>query len=182
MSQTFYGNIYICDTAGTVVTDKPILVKKVVLYPNADGDTALLKFWDPQTKYDEESGTYSSSTIKGTITSGTTLTMASGTLLPNTVLDGDVFKITNSETGVNEAHGAEVVTTAGNNTVVVCANAAWTNEASKWYHFISYPTRTAFALISQDVNLAELDFGDGFWLPNLTLETLSSSAKVYIYV
>jgi hypothetical protein len=181
MSNALRGNVYILDTAATVVTTKPIWIKKILFYPNADGDVALLKWWDPETKYAEGSGTYHSGDILGTITSTTTLTMASGTLLPNTVLDGDVFRIVNSETGLNNS--TNVVTSAGNNTVVVCANAGWTNEASKWYHFESHATYVAVPLISQDVNIVQVDFdGLGQRFPNLTLETLSSSAKVYIYI
>lgn len=180
MSNAFYQNIYVLDTAGTIVTDRPVWVKKVVLYPNAAADVAVLKFWNRESKYAEGAGTYSSNVIKGTITGGTTLTMASGALLPSTVRDGDVFKITESETGKN-SETTNVVTTAGNDTVVVCENAGWTNEAAKWFHFVSYPTQTAFQLLSKDGSRDELDFGDGFWLPNLTLETLSSDCKVYIY-
>jgi hypothetical protein len=46
MSNAFYQNIYVLDTAGTIVTDRPVWVKKVVLYPNAAADVAVLKFWN----------------------------------------------------------------------------------------------------------------------------------------
>lgn len=181
MSNTHYHNIYIADTAGTVISATPICIQKIVLVPALATDAAELKYWEPGTQYAVNSGTYYSSTIKATISGNATFTMASGTILPNTVLDGDVFEIIKSETEVNEAHGPEVVTTAGNNTVVICANAAWTNEDTKWYHFKSYPTRSFVKMYCSALDVDERDFG-GFWMPNLTLETLSSNAKVYIYV
>ena len=179
MANALYEKIYICDTAGTVVTDKPIWVAKIVLEPALATDAAELKFWIPGTQYAVGSGTYASGDILGTITSNTTLTMASGTLLPNTVLDGDVFEITHSN-GSN-AGTTNVVTTAGNNTVVVCANSAWTNEDSKWYHFKSYPTRSFCKLYCSTLDVDERDFTP-FLLPNLTLETLSANAKVKVYI
>jgi hypothetical protein len=109
--------------------------------------------------------------------------MASGTLLPSAVRDGDVFKITGGN-GANVGT-TSVVTSGGNNTVIVCTNAAWTNEAGAKYQFITYPYRPMFKLISQATTLREVerDFGSrGFWVPNLTLETLSTSAIVKIYL
>ena len=179
MANALRGSVYILDTAGTIVTDKPIWISKIVLEPALATDAAELKFWIPGTQYAELSGTYNSGAILGTITSNTTLTMASGTLLPNTVLDGDVFKITRSN-GSN-APSTNVVTTAGNGTVVVCANSAWTNESTMWYNFESYPTRSFCKLYSSTLDVDERDF-DGFLLPNLTLETLSTNAKVKIYI
>lgn len=183
MSKTFYGNVLNLDTAGSVVSTSGLWVRKIVLEPSAAGDSAVLHYWDTNAPYAELSGTYSDDAILGTITSTTTLTMASGTLLPSAVRDGDVFKITGGN-GANVGT-TSVVTSGGNNTVIVCTNAAWTNEAGAKYQFITYPYRPMFKLISQATTLREVerDFGSrGFWVPNLTLETLSTSAIVKIYL
>lgn len=184
MANATYERIYVLDTAGTIVTEKPIWIRKIVLIPNAAGDSCTLNYWDTNAPYAAGSGTYSADLIAGTITSTTTLTMASGTLLPSTCRDGDVFKIIKSD-GAAANISTNVITTAGNNTVVVCANAGWTNEATKYYGFITYPYKPAFHLLSQATNAREeeRDFGGcGFFVPNLTLETISSGAKVWIYL
>lgn len=185
MSNAMYQNVYTLDTAGTIVTDKPLWVKKVVLEPNAASDLAVFNFYDLSGKYAEGSGTYTAGLIAGTITSTTTLTMASGTTLPSTCRDGDVFKITYSNGSTANWPSTNVITTAGNNTVVVCANAGWTNESTKLYNFETYPYRPAFKLMVPTTDKVEvqLDFGDyGQWFPNLILETLSTSAVVRVYI
>jgi hypothetical protein len=179
-------NIWNCDTAASIISLTPLWIRKITLEPNAAGDSAVLNFWDATSPYAELSGTYSVDTILGTITSTTTLTMASGTLLPSAVRDGDIFKILLGGNGAAaNKNTTSLVTTAGNNTVVVCAGAGWTNEAGKTYRFTTYPYRPAFKLISQATTLQEVDRdfgGRGFWVPNLILETLSSSAVVKIYL
>jgi hypothetical protein len=183
MANTSYERIYTLDTAGTIITTRPVCIRKIVLEPNAASDSAVFNFWDTSAPYAELAGTYTSTAILGTVTLNTTLTMASGTLLPSAVRDGDVFKITGGN-GAN-TNTTNVVTTAGNNTVVVCANAAWTNEAGATYNFITYPYRPAFKLMVPTTDKVEvqLDFGcKGVWMPNLTLETLSASAVVKVYI
>jgi hypothetical protein len=185
MANQFFESIYTLDTAGMIVTPKPLWVSKIVLEPNAASDLCVFNFWDTSAPYAELSGTYTSDAIAGTITSTTTLTMASGTLLPSAVRDGDIFKITSGTGAAANIGTTNVVTTAGNNTVVVCANAAWTNESTKKYQFITYPFRPAFKLMVPTTDKVEvqLDFGPrGKWLPNLILETLSSSAIVKVYI
>ena len=187
MANQFYQNVYTLDTAGTIVCDNPggLWVRKIVLDPNSAGDVAVFNFYDQSGKYAEGSGTYTSDAILATITSGTTFTMASGTVLPNTCRDGDVFKITRSNGSSDNWPSTNVITSAGNNTVIVCANAGWTNESGKAYNFATYPYRPFIKITSQSttMKMEQADFcGRGFWLPNLILETLSSSAVVKVYV
>jgi hypothetical protein len=185
MANALYDRVYTLDTAGSIVTDRPVCVKKVVLEPNAASDVAVFNFYDLSGKYAELSGTYTSDAILATITSGTTFTMASGTVLPNTCRDGDVFKITYSNGSSANWPSTNVITTAGNNTVIVCANAGWTNEAGVAYNFSTYPYRPAFKLMVPTTDKVEvqLDFGCcGQWFPNLIIETLSSSAIARVYI
>lgn len=183
MANSVFENVYNLDTAGTIIFSRPVWVRKIVLEPNAAGDVATFNTWDANNKYAEGSGTYYGNAILGTITSTTTLTMASGTLLPSAVRDGDVFKIVGGN-GANIGT-TNVVTTAGNNTVVICANAGWTNEAGVKIHFETYSYKPAAKLMvpASDKAEVELDFGDtGFKFPNLILETLSASAVVKVYI
>ncbi len=188
MANTLYYNVYDCDTAGSIICKNPggLWIRKIVLEPNAAGDSAVLNVWDESAAYAEGAGTYVlNSAIAATISGTTTFTMASGTVLPNTVLDGDVFHILSSDGSTANVGTKSVITTAGNNTVIVATNAGWTAEVGKYYRFKTYPARPFVKLISQATTLQEVerDFGTkGFWVPNLTLETLSSSAKVKIYL
>ena len=185
MANTFYNKVYYIDTAGAVVTRSPLWVRQIVLIPNAAADAATLNFWDENAPYAEGAGTYTTGAILGTITLTTTLTMASGTLLPSTVRDGDVFKIRTGSGSTANHNTYSVVTSAGNNTVIVATNAGWTNEAAKSYNFVTYPYRPAFSILSQATTAKQevLDFGgSGIWMPNLTIETLSANAKIYLYV
>jgi hypothetical protein len=185
MANTRYENVLNLDTAGSIISLTPLWIRKITLEPNAAGDSAVLNIWDVGSPYAVGAGTYTARAIAGTITSTTTLTMASGTLLPSTVRDGDIFKITGGTGAAANIGTTSVVTTAGNNTVLVSSTAGWTNESTKYYDFISYPYRPQFKLISQATTLQEVDRdfgGRGFWVPNLILETLSSSAVVKIYL
>ncbi len=185
MANAVYGNIWTVDTASSIISTVPLWIRKIVLEPNAAGDSAVFNFWDVSGKYAELSGTYTSDAILATISGNATFTMASGTVLPNTVRDGDVFKITRSNGAAANVGTTNLVTTAGNNTVIVCAGAGWTDESGKAYNFESYPYRPAFKLISQATTLQEVDRdfgGRGFWVPNLIIESLSTSAVCKIYL
>lgn len=180
-----FGNVWTIDTAASVISDEGLWIRKITLEPNAAGDSAVFNFWDLSGKYAVGAGTYNAGLIAATISGTNTFTMASGTNLPNTVRDGDIFKITGSDGAAANVNTTNVVTSAGNNTVIVSTTAGWTDEAAKYYSFESYPYRPAFKLISQATTLKEVDRdfgGKGFWVPNLIIETLSASAVCKIYL
>jgi len=170
--------LYKLDT-NDIIFRTPVLITKVVLFSNAAADVCEFKWWDPTNPAVTDQGT-------ATITSTTTITFTTS-VVPSTVLDGSVFDIVGS-TGAVANLGTELVTTAGNNTVVVCSQAVWTNEATILYSFKNYPVYTAIYLKAgaSDASPTTLDFsserGGGRWFPNLTLETLSTSATVHLYI
>jgi hypothetical protein len=179
MSNYTTGRIWVLDTLG-IITKKPISVRKIVLYPNAAADAALLNWYD--TNNPVAAGTLYTKT--GTITSTTTLTSSGN--LPSTIAVGYVFNITKTS-GAAGNMGHRLVTTAGDTNAVVMAASgdALTNEASQVYDWTTYPTHPAAGLLSQATSAVpyQMDFADvGFYIPNLILASISSNAKVYLYL
>jgi len=156
-----------------------IYVRAFEFVPSAAGDLFVLS------SYDFNAPLLRRAIASGTITLGTTLTGA-GTDLPSTFAAGDIFEILNSHTTALAANiGKKLITTAGNNTVVVCAQAGWTNEATKVYEVQKFSQYVAYSLKSQATTLKGegRNFGNpGIRFDNLALTTLTSGAKLYLYV
>ena len=181
MANTYSYPVYKLDTVG-IVTNGPIWVRKIVYHPASAGQVAVLNFYD--TSSPRSTGTkYSTPAV---ITSTTTITAGAG-LLPNTILDGDVFEITGSNGAAANVNVRALVTTAGSGTAVVCSGAGWTNEGNPvvvTYNWTTYPQCTLATLTSQATTLVqcELDFGHkGIRFPNMILETIPGGA-VHVYV
>lgn len=158
-----------------------VYVKKLVLIPNAANDEVIFKTWNENAADRVALGT--SSGVTGTITGNTTLTVG-GTALPSAIADGYIFHILASN-GDAANIGREVVTTAGNNTVVVCASAGWTNEAAKVYDWTTYTTNICMKLKAgaSDASPTQLDFTDNpLKMKNLSLDSISTSAVAQLYL
>ena len=179
MSNSTYGRIWKCDTVGMLKAG-PVVVKKVVFVPNNTGDQVLLTYFDRGSEITLGCNTTFGTSYTGAVSSTDTLTISSGSILPSNVIDGSVFEITRTE-GVN-ANIPALVKTAGTNTVVVVWDDPWTDETSsynyEWKTYTSYDFLKAFGNTKDTI---PFDFGNGFTLPNLSVETISGGAYVYIY-
>ncbi len=181
MTNAYTYPVYLLDTVG-IVTNSSIWIQKIVYHPGAHSQVAVLNFYN--TASPRSTGTKSQT--PAVITLGTTIT-AGTDLLPNTILDGDVFEITASDGAAANVGVKALVTTAGSGTVVVCAGAGWTNEGAPTvvtYNWTTYPQCALAKLTSQAANAlqCEVDFGPrGKRFPNMILETLPGGT-IYVYV
>ncbi len=172
MTNVLAGRTYVLDT-NDIISRVPICVQRVVFVPTAAGSVCLFNWYD-------RGNPIATGTGQGTatITSNTTIT-ATTSVLPSTIVDGSVFDILGSNGAVANI-GPELVTTAGTNTVVVCAQAGWTNEATIVYSFKTYPQYVAIYLKAgaSDASAVTISFENenGRWVDNLTLETIAGTA------
>jgi len=170
--------LWVLDTAGLLLTSRPVCIQKIIYFPNAAADTFTMKQWDESTKL--AAGTANSKS--GSITSTDTLTSTSN--LPSTIEDGFIFEILGS-TGTSDNWGKQLVKTAGDANAVVVWNDPWTDEGPFYYAWQTFTTVEALTLRAgaSDASPIHLDFGpSGKWFPNLTLETISTSSKIRVYI
>ena len=148
------------------------------MFPNAANDMAIFKTWH------ERDGIVAAVTgsFSGAISSATVMTSAGN--LPNTAADGHIFHITHSN-GAGANIGREVITTAGNNNALTCANAGWTNEDPVAYTYATYYTYVCMKLMAgaSDASPVQKDWGDrAFEFKNLSLETLTAGAVLHVHI
>ncbi len=170
--------LWVLDTAGKILVTRPVCIQKVIYFPNAAADTFTMKQWDESTVV--AAGTANSKT--GTITLTNVLTSTGN--LPSTIEDGFVFEILGSS-GAAGNIGKKLVKTAGDANAVVIWEDDWTNEASKYYAWQTFATVEAIMLRAgaSDASPIHLDFGiNGKWFPNLTLESISTSSSIRVYI
>ena len=185
MANAFYGHAYYCDTVG-IISKTPITVKAICFYPNQQADAIQFNWWDEANPVATTKKFVPSITITGT----TTITDAdTGGVLTNAYADGDVLKLFPAgEFGGNGSaanHTYHLIAMAGDNNVIVTA-ASLTNEDTKSQKLESYPARVAFKFKQpNDTNERSMWFpfgGQGLRLPNLTLETISSTCSAVVYI
>ena len=174
MSNSTTTREYLLDTVGWINVG-PILVRKIVLIPNAAGDTCLFKKFVATSKDQEDAVT--------TTIASTSQIQSTGAFTTAKVAANDVIKIYGSSTGYNLV--TQVVASRDSNDQVTLMAPALTNDAAAKYSWFVYPTYNAIEILSQATSkkMEELDFGyQGRQFTNLCLVTLSTSAKVYVYV
>ncbi len=180
MSNSVVGRIWKIDTAGMLKSGLTC-VKKVIFVPNNAGDQVLLTYFNRSVEIATGVDSTFDETTTGTITSADTLTISGGSILPSAIVDGSVFEITRTSGTVANLRLPSLVKTAGTNTVVVVWDDPWTNEATKDYEWKTYTSYDFLKAFGQSKDTIDFDFGNGFNLPNLSCETISSGAYVYIY-
>jgi len=172
------GSPWICATPG-VITDKPVIVWKALLNPNAAADLATFVSWNPNAT---KKATMSGKTA--TVTSSKTIT-STGNFETAEVAAGDIIKIYTSVTSGNNMGTYIVDTRDSDDAVTIEIGDTLTDEASKvysWWTITPYVTIPMVSAGTEKVSLF-LDFGpDGLHLPNLALSALTTSAVVYLYV
>jgi hypothetical protein len=184
MANSTTGKIWTLDTVG-IVSKTPVWIKKLVLYPNSAADLAVLNYWNPEALISAGCNTTFGTAYTGTISSTTTLTISGGTLLPSTITDGSVFEIIEGTGTSANKNRPVLVTTAGNNTVVVTTDATvWTDESTKQYTWKTYQNYLFAKLLTPatEKQMIQMDFANPFRLPNLILETISSSATIQVFI
>jgi hypothetical protein len=166
------------DTCG-VLSAGHVVVKKATIIPNAAGDAAVLVTWDTSAT---KKATQTNKTV--TVTSSKTITSTASDFEAAEVTAGDIIKITNSSSGNNL--GTFIVDArGGDDNITIETGNTLTDEATKVYSWTTQTPQTAIHLLSPGTEKIawELDFGPaGLHLPNLALQSISSSAVVYLYV
>lgn len=172
---------WIIDTAG-ILTDKPVLIQKAVLYLSALADAADFRSWDPNPT-PELTKNYAVCTV-----TGTNQIVSTGNFPTANVDPGDVITISrNPDTGKNLGSYL-ILTNTDNNTITLDAANALTNEASKHYDYKIWTPVTQFRLLAHDIEkeVVELDFSSpghaGRVFPNLLLDGLSASAIIHLFI
>ena len=190
MANVTKGNPLYVDTEG-VISTIPLTIKKIVLKPSATGDAATFTYWvesdTPLTTY----GTRADKTVTITASSGT---FASTTNFETDSIDVDqIFKVVKSSTG-NNIGTWQIASNADDNTITVDKPATvlggtptvtdGTSSILTWY---VWDTRYLLTIkgsgVTNDTGLVQVDFPNGgFRVPNLAMNTLSTSAVLYIYL
>jgi hypothetical protein len=169
--------LWVLDTAPAILTDIPVIIRRVVLFPAAAADILALNSWDAGVPATSSSGTV-------TITSTNIITEAGGTLFPNTYRDGDIVKITAVGSGTAANKQTCLLTTTGDNAHVDVAQTL-ANDTAKVYSWERYAYYLQIYLRggASDASAVTIDYGDsGLSVPNLILETLTASAVAHIYL
>ena len=169
-------HLWILDEPG-ILSEKPIIISKIIYIPSAADNDVLFKEWDENTTV--AAGSLSGKT--GTI--GGVGTFTSTGNLPGTIADGHIFEIISS-TGTSDNYGKKLVETAGDNNDVVIWEDDWTTEGPFVYSWRTFATVSSIVLKAgaSDASPIHFPFGDkGRWFPNLVLETISAGT-VYVYL
>jgi hypothetical protein len=173
------GRLYSLDTRA-VLSTKGIWVTKIVLVPNAAGDTATLSSWGNtvHATIGQVTGTISSSSVFG----------STGNFTATNVTALDVITVV-PVTGAAANAGTHLVLTRDNDNQITTVGVTLTDESSKVYYLTTTTPRdevvlkcpaTTGALVPHEMNFFEN--GGKRWFRNLALTALSTSAKVYIYL
>ena len=181
MSNSTVGKIWKIDTSGMLKAGN-VCVKRIQFIPNNNGDQFLLTYYDPEVTIATGVDSTYDETTTGTITSTDTLTISGGSILPSTIVDGSVFEITRTSGTVANLKLPSLVKTAGTNTVVVVWDDPWTNEATKDYEWKTYTSYEFLKAFGNENNPQFYNFNEGFRLPNLSCETISGGALLYVYL
>ncbi|HUW46165.1 MAG TPA: hypothetical protein VMW50_10280 [Dehalococcoidia bacterium] len=165
------------DTSG-VISTTPVWIKKIILYPNAAGDSVLFKTWD------ENSSAKSTKYLQTTTTTANPYIQSTGNFTTTLVAAGDVIKVDYSST-TNNMYTYSVASRDSDNQITVDGYPAITAEASKTYSWrVWTPTEFAYLIADGTEKKAfELDWtASPKNVPNMFVDTLTASAVVYVYL
>ena len=187
MANATYGQIMYCDTAG-IISKSPVAIMAINFVPNAVSDAFDLNWWDEANAVSGANRELTNVTITSTttITDAATGGVLTGARYPAT----NVLKIFKTiEGGGNGSvlnHTYHLIETAGDNNAIV-TGATLTNEANKSYKFDCYPSRPFLNGLQPTATNTHYSmywyFGPyGVRLPNLILESISTSAYLEIYL
>ncbi len=180
-NSSFNGRRFTIDGRGVIYT-KPLWISKLLLKPNAAGDSITLASWS-------ENGTphsaYDLKTVGVTSASILTATGTADLFVAGNVTALDVINITSSTTAANVGYtlvlsqdGDEIITTIGK---------TLTNDTSQTYSWKIWTPTTEGVFTCDAATGAkaevEWDFGrPGLWFPNLAVTGLTASATAQIFL
>ena len=162
---------------------RSLVIKKIVYQATTAAHTATFGTYDYA---DTARATMSDKTCA--ITNQYTIT-STGNFEAAEVVVGDILWIkTNSATGVYANRGKYLVKTrSSDNAVIVVGDGGTTtpltNDEAGVYSWVTIAPHipAKLTITGTEVCTEELDFGDGLWLPNLSLYQISSGA-VWVYL
>jgi hypothetical protein len=184
MANVLTGNPLIVDTVG-ILWDKPICIKKIVMYPNAASDTAIFYYWQPGT-----------SNALATI-SGATTTVASGVITSTGNFEATEAEaygvITISHDSLTSARVASsniglsrMIASVDSDNQITTTPTDLTDEASGIYSWQTFSPIVGPKVVAMGTEVATetLDFPDGgLQLPNLILGSITAGGAVlHIYI
>jgi len=182
MANAFYGNTLYCDTVG-IVSKTPIVVKAICFYPNAAADAILFNWWDESNPLSGSNIAFTATASSGTVTNTDT---AADVMTSAAFPDGAVIKVIDSSGSASYKTYHLIGTAGDDDRFVITPTSTWGDESSTYYHVTAYPARAAFQFKQpKDTNENSQWFafgGDGLRLPNLTLETISSTCSAIVYI
>jgi hypothetical protein len=182
MANANYNGIIYADTVG-ILSKTAIKIAAIMFYPNAVSDVIDLNFWDEGNAITGTSVDTVATAVTGTVTDDN----GALNLLTSAFADGAVVKVKTSN-GLAANHTYHLIGTAGNNDrFIVTPTASWTDEANVFYSMVAYPQRPFFNALQPGAATTHESkfhyFGEhGINVPNLVLETISTSAYALIYL
>jgi hypothetical protein len=179
MANATYNGIIYADTVG-ILSKIPICVRAIQFYPNAVSDVLDLNFWDEGNPITATHLVMTATASTGTVTDDD----ATRNVLTSAFADGAVVKVlSGSGSAANKTY--HLIGTAGNNDrFIVTPTASWGDEANKFYEIVAYPQRPFFNALQPGAATTHhslFHYFGGVELPNLVLETISTSAYALIY-
>ncbi len=178
-NSTFDGRRFTVTNLG-VLHAKPLRIERILLKPNAAGDSITLSSWS-------ESATAKSTKylISITTTSNTILTdaAAASSFVTANVAALDIIRVLDSETAANIGH--TLVLTRDTDQQITTIGKTLTNDTTKIYSWAIWTPTTELVVTCDAATGAksetEIYFGTpGRWFPNLAVTALSTSATAQI--
>ncbi len=176
MGNSTSNRLMILDTLG-VISERPMRIWKVLLFPNAASDAATFVSWGNVAKATQYLKTC-------TVTSNSIITSTANDFEAAEVAVLDVINIFASSTGNNL--GTHLVVTRGGDTNITTSGVTLTNDVAATYSWKTITPYTSVYIKTEGASGAvtpyEIDFGlPGLWVPNLAYTVKSTSAIVHIY-
>lgn len=169
-------------TAPGIISTTPIVVKKIVLYPNSAGDACTFYYWNPGSvkgKVDAATTTVATGVITSTAAFTTTLCTALGVI--HILGDSKIAAGTQSA----NAYLWRFIASRDSDNQITTAPTTLSDEAAATYYWETFAPITGPRLLSPGTEkvVTELDvMHDPIEFPNLLIATLSTSAVVHLYV
>jgi hypothetical protein len=192
MANITSGNPIIVDTEG-IISTVPLRIQSILLKPNATGDAATFTYWLESDNTVTTHGDMKAKTVTVTASSGTFSSTAN--FETDNINVNQIVKVYSTSSAKNIGYW-QIATNADDNTITVDLPAAvyggkvatLENDTSGTYSWKVWDSRFFTIIrgsgIAGDTSLAHLPLGDytGFFVPNLAMHTLSTSAVLYIYL
>lgn len=175
-NSTAHAGFWYIDTPGVLLTT-PTKIKSIVLVPAAAADTAVFVSWDPgATKH----STMTNKTI-ASIASAKTIT-STGNFTAANVSAGDILQFTGTSDGTDQNATVIIDSRDSDNAVTIETGNTLTNRASPFYGswWTLTPTKSIELLAAATEKQVPVVYRD-ISVPNLALQSITASARVYIY-